>query len=318
VRRSDATNLLRRIVRPLLPGVKRASVPAPGARRWGIGIYAGASPWQLVPVAGARNPVLTSAHVHDVPASLVADPFMLRSEGRWYMFFEVFSRRAHRGQIGLATSKDGLRWRYARIVLAEPFHLSYPYVFEWAGERYMIPETGAAGAVRLYRARRFPDEWQFVGSLLQGEGLVDASIFRVHDAWWMFVETSHPPRHDTLRLFGADRLEGPWREHRCSPIVAGDPRLARPAGRVVVANGRIVRFAQDCERDYGMAVRAFEVEELGVDRYAERPLGPEPVLTGSGVGWNAGGMHHVDAHRRPAGDWIACVDGWAITAVATG
>jgi hypothetical protein len=67
-----------------------------------------------------------------------------------------------------------------------------------------------------------------------------------------------------------------------------------------------------------MAVRAFEVEELSVDRYAERPLGPEPVLTGSGVGWNAGGMHHVDAHRRPAGDWIACVDGWAITAVATG
>jgi hypothetical protein len=44
VRRSDATNPLRRIVRPLLPGVKRASAPAPGARRRGIGIYAGASP----------------------------------------------------------------------------------------------------------------------------------------------------------------------------------------------------------------------------------------------------------------------------------
>jgi hypothetical protein len=295
--------------------VTSASESAPGARRWGIGIYAGSSPWQLVPMAGVRNPVVTADHVRDVPARLVADPFMLPFEGRWYMFFEVFNRRTNRGEIGLATSKDGARWRYARVVLAEPFHLSYPYVFEWAGERYMIPETGAAGAVRLYRARRFPEEWQLVGSLIQGERMVDASIVRVHDAWWMFVETSDPPRHDTLRLFRADQLEGLWREHPSSPIVSGNPRLARPAGRVVVEGGRIVRFAQDCERDYGMAVRAFEIEELSVDRYAERPVGPQPLLAGSGAGWNAGGMHHVDAHRRSVGDWIACVDGWSITVV---
>ena len=29
----------------------------------------------------------------------------------------------------------------------------------------------------------------------------------------------------------------------------------------------------------------------------------------TGNGWNAAGMHHVDAHQQPDGKWLACVDG---------
>jgi hypothetical protein len=34
------------------------------------------------------------------------------------------------------------------------------------------------------------------------------------------------------------------------------------------------------------------------------------MLSASGRGWNAGGMHHVDVHRLEDGYWLACVDGW--------
>jgi hypothetical protein len=47
-------------------------------------------------------------------------------------------------------------------------HLSYPYSFTWKGHVYMVPESGQAGAVRLYRAERFPRSWVFVGTLVQG------------------------------------------------------------------------------------------------------------------------------------------------------
>ena len=53
-------------------------------------------------------------------------------------------------------------------MLAEPFHLSYPYVFAWRGEYYMVPECHAAGAVRLYRAAEFPTRWVQVADLLTG------------------------------------------------------------------------------------------------------------------------------------------------------
>jgi hypothetical protein len=277
---------------------------------WSIGIYRGESPFELRPADGAGNPVLTSEDVTDVTATFVADPFMLSVGGLWYMFFEVMNWRSGKGEIGLATSEDGLSWNYRQIVLAEEFHLSYPYVFEWQGEYYLVPESFQAGAVRLYKARRFPTEWEFVGTLLAGPYLADASLIRHGERWWIFVESSPEQAHDTLRLFYADRLQGPWIEHARRPLIAKRPHDARPAGRLLVLEGHMVRFAQNCELHYGTDVRAFEVTELSPTTYRERRIGKVPLLGPTGGGWNAGGMHHVDVHRVSKSDWLACVDGW--------
>src|SRR5262245_8749138 len=122
---------------------------------WSIGIYTGTSPLHMGPEEVAHNPVLTAAQVTDIPATFVADPFMLRVQQTWSMFFEVMHAQWQRGVIGLATSHDGLRWRYERVVLQEAFHLSYPYVFAWQGAYYMVPETLEAEAIRVYRAVEF-------------------------------------------------------------------------------------------------------------------------------------------------------------------
>ncbi|HJZ58472.1 MAG TPA: hypothetical protein VKE74_26255, partial [Gemmataceae bacterium] len=88
------------------------------------------------------------------------------------------------------------------------------------------------------------------------------------------------------------------------------PRIARPGGRVVVDRKRVVRYTQTCIPHYGTAVRAFEVTELMPKTYAERELGPAPMLGPAGAGWNACGMHHIDPHPLDGGGWVACVDGW--------
>ena len=167
-----------------------------------------------------------------------------------------------------------------------------------------------AESIRLYKARRFPTEWAFVGNLLEGSYFADASVVRFRDHWWLFVDTSSPKRHDTLRLFHAENLEGPWLEHPQSPITQRDPHNARPAGRVLVMDNRVVRFAQCCHPKYGTDVRAFEIRELTTATYRERPIGAKPVLGPGSDGWNAGGMHHIDVHRIGPGEWLACADGW--------
>jgi hypothetical protein len=277
---------------------------------WSIAIYRGDSPFALTPAPGVKNPVLTAADVSDIPASFVADPFMLEANRTWHMFFEVMNWRTNMGEIGLAVSEDGARWAYQRIVLAEPFHLSYPQVFRWQGDYYMIPETYQAGAVRLYKATDFPTRWAWVADLVKGPYLVDASVFRRDGRWWMFADTSEEMRNDTLRLYHAAALTGPWREHPGSPLRQGDPRTARPAGRVLVVNDRVFRFAQSGVPYYGTEVYAFAVEELTAEVYREHELPQSPILKGSGAGWNACGMHHLDAHLQDDGRWIACVDGW--------
>jgi hypothetical protein len=278
--------------------------------RWSIGIYEGPSPCHLSAATAVSNPVLSREEVSDIPAQFVADPFMLDIDGTWHMFFEVMNRTTRRGEIGLATSGDGARWTYQSIVLREPFHLSYPYVFEWDGEYFMVPESYQAGGVRLYRAERFPSGWKLVGVLVEGPYLVDASLFRAADRWWMFVETNADLKCDTLRLYSSSLLEAGWCEHPSSPVVAGNAHVARPAGRVLVDEGRIIRFAQDCDPRYGLSVSAFEVLDLTANTYRERSLTPAPILGAGPSHWNRDGMHHVDAHRRTDGRWTACVDGW--------
>jgi hypothetical protein len=107
---------------------------------WSIGMYGGGSPYELSPLADVENPVLSARDVTDVKASFVADPFMVRDGSKWYMFFEVLNALTSKGEVGLATSGDGVRWKYERIVLREPFHLSSPYVFKHEDGFYMIPE----------------------------------------------------------------------------------------------------------------------------------------------------------------------------------
>lgn len=279
---------------------------------YSIGIYAGASPLALAPVAAAANPVLTRDSVTGVLTTFVADPFMIRVDGTWYLFFEAMAwrPRARRGEIAYATSRDGLHWSFRRTVLAEPFHLSYPYVFRLGSDFFMVPESCAAGAVRLYRADPFPDRWTLVKELLRGPVLLDNSLFDHDGRWWMLTQTAPAARGDTLRLFHAPAVTGPWREHPASPIVRGDARIARPAGRVLSTPSGLLRFAQDCRADYGMSVQALEITRLTPTEYQEVEVAGDAVLRGSGHGWNRVGMHHVDAHQLEDGSWLACVDGW--------
>lgn len=274
---------------------------------WSIGIYTGKSPFSLVSPENISNPVLTAADVTDAPVDFVADPFMVKENSTWYMFFEVMNAHTNQGDIGLAISNDGLNWVYKQIVLDEPFHLSYPYVFKWKNEYYLIPETHQANSIRLYKAVDFPVLWSFTGTLLYGN-YVDSSIFHYDGRWWIFAETN-PKGDDILRLYYADDLMGPWVEHPESPIIRGDANIARPGGRVLIFDDKIVRYTQDDDPTYGNQVRAFVITELTTVSYKEKEIAENPILKASGTGWNAKGMHQIDPHQIDENKWIACVDG---------
>jgi len=276
----------------------------PGA--WSIGIYSGNSPLRLAPLPGIINPVLTAKHITDVPARYVADPFMVQSGNAWHLFFQVMNSSTGKGEIGHATSANGRYWQYRRIVLRENFHLSFPCVFRWNNDCYMVPETTQAGSIRLYRAASFPRQWEYVKDLVEGRH-ADPSLFYHQGKWWMFACPS-PQQHDALCLFYSHSPHATWVEHPRSPIVLGNNRIARPGGRVLPWQGGLVRFAQDCYPTYGNRVRAFYISELTSRTYVEHEVSESPVLAGSGSGWNAFGMHHVDAQYAGHSRWLACVD----------
>lgn len=286
----------------------QSTTPHEAARRsWAIGIYTGDSPLRLSAPPGIRNPVISYKDISDARASFVADPFIVIEKGIWHMFFEVMNDDSDRGEIGLSVSSDGLRWEYRQIVLKEPFHLSYPCVFKWEDDYYMIPETLAANSIRLYKADHFPTRWSYVRTLVPVR-CADPSVFRFNTMWWMFA-CAPVQKSDTLRLYYSYHLMGPWQEHPGSPVVEGDARIARPGGRVTLYDGRLIRFTQDCHTLYGARVRAFEITDLTPTLYGEKEAEVSPVLFAATEGWNSQGMHHVDPHLTAEGVWVACVDG---------
>lgn len=291
------------------PEFYRKSVQPRAGQTFSIGIIEGTSPLDVsMPQINAKQ-VLSREDIHDVPATFIADPFMLRRDGKWFMFFEILNSIVRRGQIGLATSFDGQEWQYEQTILKEPFHLAYPFVFEWHGEVYMVPDTPEAG-IRLYRCDRFPLQWVLVCELRSGGHFSDTTLLEHDGHWWMFstwVEKRGDP--ETLRLYHAYAPTGPWLEHPQSPIVSNNASTQRAAGRPLRLNDKLFRFSQDCSQVYGECVHAIEITELTPEIYSEKMVCERLLGPGKAI-WNQHGMHHIDAHYIKQGRWLACVDGW--------
>lgn len=271
---------------------------------WSIGIYTGPDPRHLTPHPATNGaPVLTADDVLDFTAEFVADPFLVKDDDGWLMFFEVLNSSSRRGEIAYAKSKDCVSWRYLGVILRETFHLSYPQVFRSENTYFMIPETGEANSVRLYRATKFPVEWTFERELLRGHYL-DATISHANGMWWLIALRGHRQ----LSLHCARQLDGPWSEHASSPIWTGS-RILRPAGRLVQTADQMVLFTQDGTRTYGESVYSADVGPIILSRATELNISESSVIGATGSGWNADGMHHVDAQPLTDGQWIAAVDG---------
>lgn len=175
----------------------------------------------------------------------------------------------------------------------------------------MVPESSEAGAVRLYQATEFPTQWTFVGNIMDNVQYVDPMLIEQKGTWWLFAGES-PVKTSTLHLFYGPTMLGPWTRHPDSPIVSNDLDKARLGGRIIADDNRLLRYTQDGSPTYGYQLRAFEITELTPQRYSEQEVSTSPLLTPSGVGWNAHGMHHADVHRLDTQHWIAVVDGWTI------
>ena len=200
-----------------------------------------------------------------------ADPFPLKVDGKYYIFFEDYVNESGRAHISVFQVDENGIVAGPTEVLKLDCHLSYPFVFEWQGDYYMIPETGQRNVVELYRAVSFPFEWRAEKVLLETNSPLDATVVEIDKTWWMFVnieEAGVAVNWDELHLYYADSLFGPWQPHARNPIVS-DVRSARPAGRLFWSNDVLYRPGQDSSLRYGYATTINRITSLSAVAYNE-------------------------------------------------
>lgn len=229
------------------------------------------------------------------PFTFRADPFGLWRDGKLHIFVEYFDYRDLTGKIELLVYDEGLDFIRREIVLQEPWHLSYPFVFEADGETWMLPEARQSGTLTLYRAADFPRAWEPAVRIDAAKNSVDGTLVFDRGRWWLFqaiVRRGAAPMSD-LRIFSAEKLRGPWRSHPLNPVLSGLSNT-RPAGTPQIREGGGVDLpVQDCSRTYGGAVRRLKIHRLDETRFdAETLPWLEPV---EAFGPYSHGLHTISA-----------------------
>lgn len=232
-----------------------------------------------------------------------ADPFPVDWEGRQLIFVEELVHARGKGVIAVSErGPDGV-FGTPRQVLEEPWHLSYPQVFAHDGEMWMIPESGAGRQLVLYRAREFPDRWVRHRVLLAGREVFDATLLRHEGLFWLLGTERDGAGNasDTMAVFFAERLEGPWRPHPENPVLV-DRSAARPGGAFARLGERIVLPVQDGSAGYGGGLGLSELVRLDPEHVELSP----PVPIDPAGDWPYPLIHTLNRHGR-----LECIDGMA-------
>ncbi|PWT70908.1 MAG: hypothetical protein C5B59_19185 [Bacteroidetes bacterium] len=205
-----------------------------------------------------------------------ADPFLVKRDNKYFVFFEDFSYKKNKGKIAcMEIDGNGNSSNYT-VVLEQPYHLSYPFIFEWNGNYFMIPETSANKTVELYKCIDFPDKWEFLMNLMEDILLVDSTLLHHEGKWWLFGNTRNHQSvsaNDQLMIYYSDQLfSKSWIPHPQNPV-ATDITNCRPAGKIFIMNGKMIRPAQNNSSwQYGYAIKLNEIERLNEVEYREKEI----------------------------------------------
>ena len=230
--------------------------------RWGISVLS--AKWD--------EAVLWRSTAAPVPRGRCwADPFLCTRDGKTFCFVEDFVYKTGRGHI-TALEIQGTKIVERGIALTEPFHLSFPFLFEYQGELYMCPEAGESGQVRIYRCTEFPLQWKLEKIIMEDVSAVDTMLFPREGKWWMLTSIDESGTRDhcsELFLFSSDSpLSTNWAPHRQNPIRI-DSCGGRNAG-LIIEGDKIFRLAQCQGFDrYGHSLVVHEIKETSDSRYIE-------------------------------------------------
>jgi hypothetical protein len=218
----------------------------------------------------ANNTFYRYKHLVPPKDKFWADPFPVKQKDKYFVFLEEYLYKDDRAHISvLEVSRSGCGEPIP--VLKQPYHLSYPFVFQWKDRYFMIPETAAQKTVEIYECTSFPGEWRKTEVLLEGIAARDATLYEFEGLWWMFVAIADTPSSDELHLFYSQSPLGPWRAHRRNPV-ASDVRNSRPAGKLFQWNGELYRPAQDSSERYGYGLSINRIIRLTTDEFVEQQV----------------------------------------------
>jgi hypothetical protein len=215
-----------------------------------------------------------------------ADPFVIRYEDQLNCFYEEYHWATDCGVLKCIRLDQAERDSVTiHLEGLEDCHLSYPYVFLHNGTVCLVPESSEKKEIALYRASRFPTEWQKVAVISKGENFVDSSLVYYNDMYWVIASVEG--REKLIYVFFSGSMESGWMPHLLNPIPV-EKNGTRGAGRIFCHEGKLYRPTQVVDDEYGSGIQ-MNLIEMSVTSFQQQPtfsLGPiKPYVYG---------IHNID------------------------
>jgi len=230
------------------------------------------------------------------PLLYQADPFLFVKGDDLFLFYEL-QHWDDPGYIVMIKTHDLLNWSEPTIVLKEPFHLSFPFVFEDNGSIYMIPESQEDNSVRLYRANNDLTSFTYVRTLLKKErssdiiySYNDSHVFRNNNKYYLFTSYQKDWMYYQELYVSDDLLKGEFVKHPQSPICVSN-EFGRNGGSIIDYQGKLLRVTQDCHKDYGDNISLMEITQLD-EHYYEEHIFKHDVIPNNSI--FVGGGHQLN------------------------
>lgn len=190
-----------------------------------------------------------------------ADPFLFEKDGITYLFYELFDRLKARGEIAYSVIK-GSYITAPQIIIKEKYHLSFPNVFEYEKNIYMIPETCGNKTIQLFKAVQFPDQWEKVQIIKANCDCVDSiligSIGRKRYLLTSLLVAGNPCNVSNV-ICEIDENFSILDEKGLTTSRYGN----RNAGKIIVdINNNLFRVGQNCMDYYGQGLVFYRITSI--------------------------------------------------------
>ena len=196
-----------------------------------------------------------------------ADPFVFEKDGVTYIFFEAFDLVQRKGKEGYCILQEDGSCTLPKIVIDESYHLSFPNIFEYNDEVYMMPEMSGDYSLKLYKAISFPDKWEITDVVLPDIFACDSVLIDANKKHYLLTcEMFHNvPSGQYASCWVKNylyELNGMKVVDQGIKVAEGDYGV-RNAGKIFEEDGVLYRIGQDCrDKMYGKGLVLFRINSL--------------------------------------------------------
>ena len=198
--------------------------------------------------------------IKNLPGHFFADPFVVERNKKHYVFVEDYIKKDSKAVISVIEIDDKDNHKHFTNIIEEDFHLSFPFIFEYENDLFMVPESSENKDIRLYKCLKFPNKWIYCYNLISNIHAADTIIFKKSNLYWLLTTTSNNNDYSSqLNIFYSDNpLSQSWKAHKNNPVKY-DINNGRNGGLIIKNNGELIR-----------AVQTFDYNKYGQNQYGRK------------------------------------------------